>query len=441
MLKENKNSMNVWRFVRLQYLVGIISSIILGVLASLYPELTLSLVVLAVLLVMILCMGIPREGVRLYLSVWMIVLVLYVLRFRVLPDFRVMIFLIFTSLAFIIGNFLIEYVHRFAPKKIVELNAKEWHRILFILELIGIILVSYQVLLATKTLGLRPSTFVLMINWRQTVPNLKNFTFWSRGFVAYGLFFAYFGCLLSISLRRFGIKIPICHTILNGLLVIISISVAAESFRRNYVYEMMTSAFFIWIFALPKKQYRKIFCIALVIASILVFSFTQTQRILNKSRGGGLQDILDYITLNLENAEDALEHKIVFGQRSFYLLSLILEKLSGGRLKAPNFWDPANERLNWYNTLPYFAEWAADVGLLGSILMSLIWGIATAFVARYAQRSPLWLVIHGLLQTSIVFSFRSNFVSSFSFWFLTLIAVGVAFMVKGPIKSISLTDT
>lgn|GEM_PF-3118510 len=432
-LDENRNSMTACHSVSLPYLVGLASGIILGIAASVWPALTTPLVIMSLPLLMIWRTGIPEGGIRLYLSVWMIVLALYVWQSGTVPDLRVMLLLTLTSVAFIIGNLLVACDNRLTPRRVVELNsgAGAWYRILLLLEFVGIVLVSYQALLATKALGVRLLALILAVNWRESVPSLEQVVTWSRGLVSYGLFFAYFGFLLSISLRRFGVRIPAWHTLLDGLLVVVSISVAGNSLRRNYVYEMLASAFFIWTFALPRRQRRYILATALVAASILLFSFVQTQRVLNKSTGSGWRDVLVYITLNLENAKDALDREVVFGQRSFYLLSLALDRVTGGRLRAPYYWNPVNERLGGYNTLPYFAEWAADVGIPGSILMSLMWGIATAVVARYALRSPLWLVIHGLLSTSIALSFRSNFVSHFSFWFLVAMAAGVAFVVNG----------
>lgn len=432
-LEEGKEWMTVCNSVSLLYSVGVASGIILGVTASVWPALTIPLVILSLLSLMIWRTGIPEGGIRLYLTVWAIVLALYVWQFGTVPDLRVMLLLTHTSVAFVIGNILVARGHRLTARKTVELKtgARAWRRILLGLELAGIVLVSYQALLATRALGLSLLRLILAVHWRGSVPSLANITAWSRGLVSYGLFFAYFAFLLSVSLRRFRVRIPAWHTLLDGLLVVVSISVGGNSLRRNYVYEMLTSAFFIWTFALPKRQHRYNLVVALVAASILLFSFAQTQRVLNKSTGSGWQDILEYITLNLENAEDALDHEVVFGQRSFYLLSLSLDKVTGGSLKAPAYWNPVNERLGGYNTLPYFAEWAADVGVPGSILMSLMWGIATAFVARYALRSPLWLLTYGLLQTSIALSFRSNFVSHFSFWILVAIAAGVALVVNG----------
>jgi len=270
--------------------------------------------------------------------------------------------------------------------------------------------------------GLR-SVFINM-DWRMSAAAIAL----NGSILDYGPIFAYISLVLGVSLREYSLPVPRILDLINFFLLFLTMF-NTRTARRNYFFEALISALFIFVWSRKGAKLRRQIMLLASILIIIVIIFSWSQSKLGKSLGSSREDVFSYILLNIDNADFYLHQEPRLGSRTLYLPNLVLAKISGK--ERPRFLNPINFELGGFNTLPYFAEWYVDSGYIGAILFSLLWGVGCRLAKKRARISPYWLCLYGVLQSSILFSFRTCIVAHYEFVFMILLFIILNFYVLG----------
>lgn len=363
------------------------------------------------------------DGFSLYVVTWLTVLVAYMWEFGTFPD-RIVGALVLFSFSFALGTGVSSF-----PAWVSSIKEKdqahvgtEWVVALYLILSVATVLMMLRVVILLPIVGIQ-SLFITW-DWRTIsagVPNLN------RGLLGYSPILAYLSLAMSVALRRFDVRIPTWASLWSVALLVLSM-LTSLSARRNFLFEASATATFIYLWqSQGTRQLLGKSAVALVAIAIIA-AFGWSQSLLGKSLGTARADVLSYITWNISNAEYYMQQEPRFGSKALYILALAISRVF--KMPEPTFLNPINYDLGGYNTVPYFVEWYLDVGLFGTVLASFLWGYSVGVVQRKAAHSPSWLVIHGLLQTSILFSFRTNTVSHFDFIFMVIVATGLSTIIE-----------